>query len=30
VLDVYRCGVCGRWHIGKSFKRARAAMLWEE
>lgn len=30
VLDVYRCFVCGSWHIGKNFRSARAALRWEE
>lgn len=30
VLDVYHCPLCGRWHIGKSFRSARAALRWEE
>jgi len=30
MLDVYRCRLCGAWHIGKSFRSARAALRWEE
>lgn len=30
MLGVYRCRLCGRWHIGKTFRSARAALLWEE
>lgn len=30
MLDVYRCERCGLWHIGKSFRSARAALRWEE
>lgn len=30
MLDVYRCLVCGSWHIGKHFRSARAALRWEE
>lgn len=30
MLDVYRCARCGAWHIGKSFRSARAALRWEE
>jgi hypothetical protein len=29
-LDVYRCCICGSWHIGKNFRSARAALRWEE
>ena len=30
VLDVYRCRCCGFWHIGKSFRSARAALRYED
>lgn len=30
VLDVYRCPLCRFWHIGKSFRSARAALRWED
>lgn len=30
MLGAYRCGQCGRWHIGKNFRSASAALLWED
>jgi hypothetical protein len=30
MLDVYRCRLCGAWHIGKHFKSARAHSRYEE